>query len=611
MQNFEDKRFTDKGALWPFLKRMFRYSFKYKRWLYLFCVWVCIVAIADALFPLVLLGMIDNVITPQLAQLKTAMESGTTFQMDFTGIWLYAGLFVVIGIVQVGGIYAFIKYTGRVQEYVMYDLREEMFRKLQKLSFSFYDRSASGWLLTRLTSDTDRVCEVISWGLLDAFWGITMIIFCLGAMFIFSWKLALVVLLAIPVMLIVSIRIRMLVLKYSREARKLNSELTASFNEHINGVLVNKSTAQEARVSDLFRMLSGRMKKSSYNAAFYTAMYVPVVLLIGSLAAALVLFFGGQMAIAVQTGITVGVLAAAFEYAMKIFFPIVDISMFYALAQGSLSAGERIFSLIDEEVEVQNLNGASDFQAIEGNIEFKKVDFAYEKDHPVLEDFNLVIPKGQSIALVGATGEGKSTIINLVCRFYEPTGGELLIDGIDYKTKTLQSLRRQMGVVLQTPHLFSGSVKENILFGRQDASDEEVLKALTLVGAEDFHTRLDEEVGEGGDALSMGERQLVSFARAILTDPKIFIMDEATSSIDTITESKIQKGIETVLKDRTAIIIAHRLSTIKNCNRILVIKKGKIIEDGSHKELMLKKGKYFDLYTRQLREEKMANLSEI
>ncbi|MEM7106319.1 MAG: ABC transporter ATP-binding protein [Bacteroidota bacterium] len=608
MAQFEDRSFDKKGALWPFLKRIFRYSFRYKKWMIWFCIWVCIVAIADAAFPLVLLGMLDNVVTPQLEALKAAMDAGIPFEMDFSGVWLYAGLFLLIGIIQIIGIYFFIKLTGKVQEYVMYDLREEMFRKLQKLSFSFYDRSASGWLLTRLTSDTDRVCEVISWGLLDAFWGITMIFFCLGSMFIFNWKLGLVVLIAIPVMLVASVKIRMLVLKYSREARKLNSELTASFNEHINGVEVNKSTTQEYRVSLLFRGLSGRMRLSSYRAAFYTAMYVPVVLLIGSVAAAAVIFWGGSMAIAVSTGITIGVLAASFEYAMKIFFPIVDISMFYALAQGSLSAGERIFSLLDEDIDVKNKEEATHIGAIEGQIEFQNVDFHYVEGHPVLKDFNLNIKKGQSIALVGATGEGKSTIINLVCRFYEPTGGLVLIDGKDYMDHTLQSLRSQLGIVLQTPHLFSGTIKENIVYGRSDATEKEVEAALRLVSGEDFLARLDEEVGEGGDQLSMGEKQLISFARAILADPKIFIMDEATSSIDTLTEAKIQEGIGKMLEGRTSIIIAHRLSTIKNCDRILVISKGAILEDGSHKTLMKQKGKYYQLYTRQLRKERLADL---
>jgi len=262
-----------------------------------------------------------------------------------------------------------------------------MFRKLQKLSFSFYDKSASGWLLSRLTSDVDRVAEVISWGLIDCLWGLTMVFFCMTAMFIYSWKLALIVLISMPLMLIASVKIRMLVLTYSRKARKINSEITASYNEHINGVMVNKSTAQEERVGGIFRKMSGDMRQVSYRAAFYTAAYIPLVIMIGSLASASVVFFGGKMAMVLSTGITVGVLAAAFDYSTRIFWPIVDISMFYARAQGSLSAGERIFSLIDEENFIKEKENLSDFGRINGDIEFRDLSFYYEKENPVLEDF--------------------------------------------------------------------------------------------------------------------------------------------------------------------------------------------------------------------------------
>jgi ATP-binding cassette subfamily B protein len=601
-----DQQFNTKKALVPFLKRIALYAWKYPRWVIGLLFWVMVVAIADALFPLLLKVMIDNAITPQLEALKFAQDQGTQYILDFSLIYYYTGIFLVVGFVQAVGVYWFIRYAGRIQEYVMHDLRKDMFDRLQKLSFSFYDRSASGWLLTRLTSDTDRVAEVISWGLLEAFWGISMISFCLLVLFFYSWKLGLIVALSIPFMLLVSVKIRMLVLQYSRASRKINSELTAAFSEHINGIIVNKSTAQEARVSREFQALTSRMQGASYRASYYTAMYIPLVILTGSFAAAFVVYFGGNMALAVPAIITVGTLVAALDYATKIFIPIVDISMFYARAQGSLSAGERIFSLIDEPLDIKDADFASDFDPIRGAIQFDQVDFYYNKEQAILKNFNLTIKAGESIALVGATGEGKSTIANLIARFYEPKAGSLRIDGVDYKTKTLKSLRKQLGIVLQTPHLFKGTIRDNISYARKEATDAEIKATLNLVGANHFAARLDEEVGEEGENLSMGEKQLISFARAILPNPKILIMDEATSSIDTITEAKIQQSIQQMLENRTAIIIAHRLSTIKNCDRILVIQKGNIFEDGSHYQLMAKKGKYYDLYTKQLSAEQIG-----
>lgn len=597
-----DKEFNTQKALWPFLRRLGSYALRYPVWVRGVVCWTAVVAAIDAVFPLLLQRMIDEGMTPELERYYIAKEQGLDYVFDYSGIWLYGGLYIGLGLLSVIAVLFFIYYTGRIQEYVLYDLRRDMFTRLQSLSFSFYDRSASGWLLSRFTSDTDRVADVISWGLLTVVWGSSMILFSLITILILNWKLGLLITLSIPLMMIASIRIRMLVLKYSRKARKVNSDLTAAFNEHINGVIINKSTAQEARVSAAFRDLSNRMRKASYRAAIYTAVYIPVVIFIGSAAAAMVLFWGGTMTL--SHGLSIGILVAAFDYTTKIFIPIVEISLFYAQLQSSLAAGERIFSLIDEPIEIEDKPDASDFGELLGAIEFKNVSFGYLPQQPILENLNLKIEAGQSIALVGATGEGKTTIASLIARFYQPTEGQLLLDGEDYTQKTLESLRSQLGVVLQTPHLFKGTIRDNIRYGKPDANDDAVLKALEMVGAlTEFRDRLEEEIGEEGGALSMGEQQLLSFARAVLVNPRIFIMDEATSSIDTITEAKIQKTIADMLQGRTSIIIAHRLSTIRHCDRILVIEKGKIIEDGAHNVLIAKKGKYYDLYTKQLRSE--------
>ncbi len=601
MSKLTDKQFKSKGSLLPFLKRLLKYSFRYPKWVAGFTIFVLIVALVEAVYPLVWLSLLDNIIVPAVEQYK---NTGVMPGIESTKLITYGLIFFGLGITLSLSVFCFINFAGKIQEYVMYDIRQELFKKLQELSFSFFDKSAVGWLLSRISSDTVKVTELISWSMIEVVWGTGMIIFCTISMFIYNWKLAIIITVTIPVLSVISVKIRMLILKYSREARKYNSEMTARFNEHINGVEVNKSLVQEERVSEDFELLSEKMKVSSFKAAYFQAIFMPLVIFGGSIAAALVIYYGGSMAIAVPAAITVGTLAAFFGYATMIFEPILDISRFYSQAQNSISAGERIFSLIDTKALITDNENADDYERIFGDIKFEDVSFHYEEGKSVLKNMNLHIEVGTSVALVGETGGGKSTIINLICRFYEPTGGVIKIDGIDYKNKTMHSLRSQLGVVLQTPHLFSGTVRENISYGRNEAEDMEIINALQIVGAEDFIQRLSEQVGEGGEYLSMGEKQLISFARAVLADPRIFIMDEATSSVDTLTEARIQRGISGIMEGRTSIVIAHRLSTIKHCDRILVINKGRIIEDGSHYVLMKKHGVYYRLYTRQLREQR-------
>lgn len=606
---YQDKEFKSEKALRPFLKRLFVYSFRQKKLFWPFLASILLIGLVDAIQPLVWMFFLDRAVVPGVEAYQEAQANGIALTMDYTNILMYGGLFLLNGIFASIAVHFFVLFAGKIKEVILYELRQEMFAKLQKLSFSFYDKSQTGWLLSRLTSDAQKVCGLISWGFLDVVWGFTMITACLVSMLYFNWKLALIVALVIPVLMLVSIKIRVMILKYSRSSRRINSDIIANYTEHINGVEVNKITAQEERVSRDFGLLSQRMREVTFKADLYTALYKPLVIFMGSIAAVLVIYFGGKMLL-FQT-ITIGLFAAFFRYAIRIFDPINEIAHFYAFAQSSLSAGERIFGLLDEEIEIDDLPNSPKFEEIKGDITFDKVDFYYVKEKMVLENFNLKVKAGQSIALVGPTGEGKSTIVNLVARFYEPKEGRILIDGIDYKEATLQSLRSQLGMVLQTPHLFAGTVRENVRYAKPTASDAEIKKALQLVAAEELIDILEEEVGEGGDRLSMGQKQLISFARAILANPRIFIMDEATSSIDTVAESNIQKGIEELLKGRTSFIIAHRLSTIKHCDRILVINKGAIVEDGSHKELMSAKGKYYNLYTKQLRSRVVADSVEV
>jgi ATP-binding cassette subfamily B protein len=597
----QDKKFDTKGNLLPFLKRIFRYTLRYKKWFGVFMLAIMAIAISDAIYPLIWMYYLDTAIIPMAREVATAQQSGVPLAINWSQIYTFIAIFLGNGILQVTCVYFFIRYAGRIEESVMYDLRREMFVKLQALSFSFYDRSAAGWLLSRISSDTPRVTRLISWSFLECAWGITMIFCCFVAMFWYNWRLALILLAAMPVFWLVSDRIRSYILHYSRQGRKLNSEATAAYSEHINGIEVNKITVQEQRVSNEFAILTSDLRHASFYAAFYTAMYMPIILTIGSVAAVIILYRGGLMTL--EQSLSIGTLSTFFNYALQIFWPIMEISRFYAEAQGSLSAGERIFSLIDEQPDIIDKKGATDFDTIKGDVSFENVDFHYLAKKPVLSNFNLHIKAGQSVALVGATGGGKSTIINLICRFYEPTGGILKIDGINYLDRSIYSLRKQLGVVLQTPHLFSGTIRDNIRYAKLDATDAEIIESLQYVGAEQFATRLDEKLAENGDNLSMGEKQLLSFARALLVNPRLLIMDEATASIDSLTEARIQQGIEKMIANRTALIVAHRLSTIRHCNRILVIKKGSIIEDGTHQQLMQQRGYYYNLYTTQLQEQ--------
>jgi ATP-binding cassette subfamily B protein len=518
-----------------------------------------------------------------------------------------ARLFLIYGVMvifQATFVFSFICITGILGHRVQYDLRKRLFNHLQDLSFSYFDRTPVGWIMSRVTSDTERIAELITWGLLDLVWSIINISTALIFMLTINAPLALIVFMAIPILITVAIWFKQKILVEYREVRKLNSKITGSYNENITGVRVVKALARERENLDEFGELTSGMYRSSYRAAWLSALFLPVVQIISAVAVGSVVWYGGWR---VEVGgMTVGGIQAFFSYVTFMLWPVQNVARVYAETQRTIASAERIFSLIDSEPEVRDRPGAIEAVSIRGDIEFEHVNFYYEEDNPVLKDFSLKVRGGETIALVGPTGGGKSTIVNLVCRFYEPKTGTIRINGMDYTQLSLHAIQSKIGVVLQMPHLFSGTIRENIRYGRLDANNDEIEQAARLAGAHDFIARLekgyDEEVGEGGNLLSVGQKQLISLARAVLAKPEIFIMDEATSSVDTLTEDLIQSGMEQLMKDCTSFVIAHRLSTIKRADRILVIENGRITEAGSHSELLRARGHYYRLYTRQFRE---------
>ena len=560
------------------------------KWALGFVTAVIIVSILDAYFTFLGKRIVDDgILMRNTAVLKQILTT-------------YAGLLLV----QAVAVFGFIYMVSVIGERIRFDLRQQLFAHLQSLSLSYYSRTPLGWIMARVTNDTERVAELVTWGILDSTWGLVNIATSMFFMILINWNMALVVFAALPILLWVAVEFRKRILKQFRLVRKFNSKITASYNENITGVRVVKALNREDENLKEFSALTGSMYKAGYRAAWLSALFLPAVQIISSVALGGIILMSGMQ---VKTGLlTIGGIQAFISYVTSMLWPIQDLANVFAQMQHAVASAERIFSLVDTKPEIANKPNAIDPGSIRGDIQFEHTSFWYEEDIPVVKDLNLTIKRGETIALVGSTGGGKTTIVNLLCRFYEPKRGRILIGGRDYTDLSLQAIQSRIGVVLQTPHLFSGSVRENIAYGRLNAKEDEIMHAARLVGADSFITKLkkgyDEKVGEGGVMLSVGQKQLISLARAVLADPEIFIMDEATSAVDTLTEALIQKGMEVIMRDRTSIIIAHRLSTIRRADRILVIENGQIIEMGSHIELLKLNGKYYNLYTRQFRHDR-------
>jgi ATP-binding cassette, subfamily B, multidrug efflux pump len=508
--------------------------------------------------------------------------------------------YLLVSVVQLGFNYWRVRIMSRVGQYVLYDVRTAMFAHLQKLSLGFYNRYSVGRVITRVINDVGTLREFITWAVLAIVRNLLGIVGTIIAMLALNLKLSLITFAVLPLMVFATIAFRNVARKNYRRVRAAVSWGNSVLAENVNGVRVVQAFSRQRHNYKRFsEYINQYFLETSLDAAWVASLFTPVVDILGALATALVVYIGGTAVLG--ESITAGVLIAFVLYIDRFFEPIRDLSRRFDTLQSTMAGGERILALLETPVEVQDAENADEMKPIIGGVRFDHVSFHYSDDPTlVLNQVDLDIEAGETVALVGETGAGKTTIVKLLTRFHDPTDGCVLVDGIDLRTVTQQSLRRQMGMVLQDPFLFNGSVKENILFGRLDANDEDVIAAAQAVGAHEFIINLkngyDTSVEEGGATLSVGQRQLISFARALLANPRILILDEATSSVDTQTEQIIQKALIQLLQGRTSFVIAHRLSTITNADRIVVINGGRIVEQGKHAELLALKGRYYELY---------------
>lgn len=562
-------------------------------------------AVVDLVYTLMSGYAVDNFITPR----------------SHEGIWPFAAAYLLMLCVLVCSTMTMGRMSTYTEVRMNRDMRKNLFTHLQTLSFSYYNQTPVGTILSRVMSDTSRITETFAWNIVDLFYSGCYLVGCMVVMLAVNWKLALLVIIIVPILALLVTYFQKRILAVNREARRINAEITRHYNEGISGAKTSKTLVIEDKNTEAFKAVTGKMKSTSIRAERLNAIYVPLISLATALAVSMVITGGGTMVLGDY--ITIGELTVFVNYALIIADHVQGVAGAFSSFISAQANIERVTALLELEPDITDTPeviekyGTSlepkreNWEHIEGHIKFDDITFRYpDGTENVLEHFSLDVPAGKTVAIVGETGAGKSTLVNLACRFFEPTEGQILIDGRDYRERSMLWLHSSIGYVLQTPHLFSGTVKENIRYGRLNATDEEIIAAAKLVNAHDFIMRMekgyDSDVGEGGGQLSTGEKQLISFARAVLANPKIFVLDEATASIDTKTEALIQEAISTLLEGRTSFLIAHRLSTIRKADMILVVRGGKIIERGTHGELMALGGYYADLYNKQFEAETTA-----
>lgn len=595
MAAFDEKDYT-KSFDWSIWKRLTPFVRPFRRDFVGMLVFNGLCALVDVAIPLFQRYAIRNFIQAD----------------SLRGIVPFSLAYLLVIVLQALSVVAFARNSMTIEMNMGRDMRRSLFHHLQTLSFSFYNVTPVGYLLTRVMSDTNRIASMIAWNMTDILWALFYVLGTFAAMLALNWRLALVVIVIVPVMAVLTGYFQNRILRWNRKVRKLNSRITGSFNEGITGAKTTKTLGTEEQTVAAFRDLTRQMHDAGIGAARLNAVYIPLVLFASTMAVAIVLLRGGYMVS--DHLLELATLSTFTTYAVGIFEPIqmtaANIAEFISL-QASI---ERVMDLMDKTPQIQDAPEViekygdafhpkrENWEPIRGEIEFRDVTFRYpDGGGNVLEHFSLHIPQGSTVAIVGETGAGKSTLVNLACRFFEPTEGKILIDGVDYRQRSQLWLHSSIGYVLQDPHLFSGTVRENIRYGNLDATDEEVEAAAALANADDFIRRLpqgyDTMLTGNGANLSQGQRQLIAIARAAVADPPVMILDEATSSIDTRTEAIVQRGMDSLMTGRTVFVIAHRLSTVRNSDAIMVLDHGRIVERGDHEDLIRQHGLYYQLYT--------------
>jgi ATP-binding cassette subfamily B protein len=583
---YQDDELIEKPFDWGQLKRLFSYMKPYKKqMLPIIIIMMLVGAITKLTIPLLIREAIDKSIIPK----------------DKNLLFLIVGIMLAVYVIQWLANTFRIKYTNMIGQRVIYDLRHDLFSHIQKLSFRFFDTRPAGSVLVRVTNYVNSLQDLFTNGVVNLLIDVVQLCGIIIILLTFNFKLGAAIIVTVPIMFLISTQLRKKIRRAWQDVTMKQSRLNAHLNECIQGIKVTQAYTQEKENIQFFTKMNMVNRLSWNRASMLNQSFGPLIEITGAVGYCILFWLGAHL---IQTEeISVGLLVAFATYIGYFWEPITRLGQMYSQLLIAMASAERIFEFIDEEPTVAEIEGAKDLPSIQGKVKFENLVFEYEPGRPALNGISLDVQAGQSIALVGHTGSGKSTIMNLLCRFYDPVEGKILIDGHDIRNVTIQSLRSQIGVVLQDTFIFSGTIRENIRFGRLDATNEEIELVAKAVHAHDFIMSLpsgyDTEVQERGNVLSMGQRQLISFARALLANPRVLILDEATASIDTDTELKIQEALKTLLAGRTSFIVAHRLSTIRNADKIVVLDHGRMMEIGNHEELMREQKIYHGLIQAQ------------